>query len=29
MSGYGGKRFISRCQDVMMVNDIFLDIKMI
>ena len=24
MSGYGGKRFISRCQDVMMVNDIFL-----
>ena len=29
MSGYGGKRFISRCQDVMMVNDIFLDVKMI
>ena len=27
MSGYGGKRYISRCQDVMMVKDIFLGAK--
>ena len=29
MSGYDGKGYISRCQDDMMVKDIFLDVKMI